>query len=106
MTYRIDVLPAAEQDIADALAWYDTRSPQLGDRLLDELDATMTRIRDTPMNFRAVHGPVRRAAARVFPNFIWFVLEDDSDCAHVIAVTHHRRNPTDVRSQVERRRSV
>lgn len=41
MTYRVDVLPAAEQDIADAVAWYDARSPQLGDRLLDELDATI-----------------------------------------------------------------
>lgn len=104
MTYRVDVLPAAEQDIADAVAWYDARSPLLGDRLLDELDATMTRIRATPLIFRAVHGPVRRAAARVFPYFIWFVLEDDSDRAHVIAVTHHRRNPTEVRSQVEQRR--
>lgn len=39
------------------------------------------------MIFRAVHGPVRRAAARVFPYFIWFVLEDDADRAHAIAVT-------------------
>ncbi len=102
MTIR--VLPAAERDIAEALAWYDARSPSLGDRLLDEVDAAMARIRDTPMVYRTVHGPVRRAAVRVFPYFIWFVLEDDLDRAHVIAVTHHRRDPTDVRSQMSQRR--
>jgi hypothetical protein len=72
---RVDVLPAAEQDIADAVAWYDARSPTLGDRL-DELDATMTRIRDRPMIFRAVHGPVRRVAVHVFPSFVWFLVEE------------------------------
>lgn len=104
MSIRVHVLPAAERDVAEALAWYDPRSPNLGDQLLAEVDAAMARIRDTPMIYRTVHGPVRRAAVRVFPYFIWFVLEDDLDRANVIAMTHHRRDPTEVRSQVAHRR--
>src|SRR5690606_4205660 len=37
VSIRVRVLPAAERDIAEALAWYDARTPSLGDRLLDEV---------------------------------------------------------------------
>ncbi|MEX0836387.1 MAG: type II toxin-antitoxin system RelE/ParE family toxin [Nitriliruptor sp.] len=101
MTRRVIIRPAAEQDITDAVDWYAGRAPEQIGRFLDELAAAVTRSAESPRLFRTVHREVRRAALRVFPYFVWFVLDDDADLVRVIAVTHYRRDPAVVRSRLE-----
>lgn len=105
MTYDVHVQPAAEEDIAGAVAWYDTRAARLSERLIDEIASAMARIGETPKMFRPVYGPVRRAPLHVFPYFIWFLLDEDTARAQVIAVTHHRRDPAGVQSELEGRQT-
>lgn len=100
MSYRIRVRPAAEQDIVTALGWYDAHAPGQGGRLLDEVSVVTARIADTPKLYRTVYGEVRRAPLRVFPYFVWFVVDDETTTVHVLAVTHHRRDPEAVRSRL------
>lgn len=101
MTYRLLVRPDAEHDIVRAIGWYDANAPDQSERLVDDLAAVMARIRETPKMFRMVHGPVRRAALQVFPFFVWFVLDDETATAQLLAVTHHRRDPASVRARLQ-----
>lgn len=52
MTYDVHVQPAAEQDIAGAVAWYDTRTARLSERLIDEIASAMARIGETRRTWR------------------------------------------------------
>jgi len=81
------------------VGWYDAHGQ--GERLLDEVSTAMARIADTPELYRTVHGSVRRAPLRVFPYFLWFVIDEPSATVQILALTHHRRDPDTVRSRLE-----
>lgn len=99
MSHIVRVRPGAEQDIWSAVGWYDTHGQ--GEHLLDEVAAAMARIAENPTLYRTVHGPVRRAPLRVFPYFLWFVINEASTTVQILAMTHHRRDPDTVRSRLE-----
>jgi hypothetical protein len=49
-----------------------------------------------PVAYRSV----RRAPLRVFPYFVWFVVDADSEHIEVLAVTHQRRDPAGVQAKL------
>jgi plasmid stabilization system protein ParE len=83
--------PEAEQDIADAYAWYEERRSGLGEEFLSSVDAGVEAIRRTP----AMHGPVflgfRRALIRRFPYALFY--EYVRNTVTVYAVFHMSRHP-------------
>ena len=86
---RLIVRPAAEADILDAQIWYSTRDAALADRFIDELRATLSRVREMPRQFPDVGG-ARRALLHRFSHAVYFVLPDDEK-AIVVAVLHQSR---------------
>ena len=86
---RLIVRPAAEADILDAQSWYSARDGALADRFIDELRATLSRVREMPRQFPDVGG-ARRALLHRFSHAIYFVSPDD-ETAIVIAVLHQSR---------------
>jgi plasmid stabilization system protein ParE len=88
---RLIIRPAAEADIADAQAWYAERDAALSDRFIDELRATLRRVREMPRQFPEI-GAARRALLHRFSYALYFVLRDDEQ-AIVIAILHQSRAP-------------
>jgi plasmid stabilization system protein ParE len=86
---RLIVRPAAEADILDAQMWYSTRDRALADRFVDELRATLSRVRETPRQVPDVGG-ARRALLHRFSHAIYFVLPDN-ERAVVVAVLRQSR---------------
>lgn len=86
---RLIVRPAAEADILDAQMWYSTRDRALADRFIDELRATLGRVREMPRQFPDVGG-ARRALLHRFSHAVYFALPDDEK-AIVVAVLHQSR---------------
>ena|SRR5438477_13128538 len=82
---------AAEDDLAEAVEWYEARSPGLGGRLIAEVDAAIGRISDSPHQFAVVHRSVRRALLRRFPYGLFFRERDSG--VEIIACFHASRNP-------------
>lgn len=89
---QLRIRPIAETDIKEASDWYDERENGLGGRFLDELGATLTRIRLIPRQFPDVGRGLRRALLGRFPYAVYFVLRDEERIS-VIAVLHQKRNP-------------
>lgn len=85
----------AEQDLRDAISWYDREREGLGDELLAEVDAVLTRAAERPAVFPVVLAPFRRALCERFPYAIYF--RETDDLVQVFAVFHARRDPRELR---------
>ena len=89
MTYRF--LSPAEQDVAEALAYYEEAVPGLGMEFLDELERTLQRILLQPEAWTALSEDHRRCRMRRFPYGVIYSIEDD--CILIAAVFHLLRHP-------------
>ena len=89
---RLTVRPAAERDLVDGQTWYSRQDGALADEFVDELRATLRRVREMPLQFPEVGG-ARRALLHRFSYAVYFVLPDD-DRAIVVAILHQSRTPT------------
>jgi len=85
------ITPRAEQDILEALAWYDSRRDGLGTEFLSCVDAALQAIQDRAESFPAIHREIRRALVRRFPYGVFFVI--DPDQIAVLSIMHASRDP-------------
>ena len=91
MTLEVRLRPEAEQDLADAAAWYEEQRQGLGHEFLDEVLAMLSSIAETPLMLPHVHRNTRRAIIHRFPFGVYFRVEDATIV--VVAVMHGSRNP-------------
>jgi plasmid stabilization system protein ParE len=92
MTRELLVRPDAEAEMAEAQAWYESRSPGLGADFLLSMDAALQAVARNPLQFAVVHKNVRRALTKRFPYQIFYVVEEHR--VVVLAVFHASRNPS------------
>ena len=91
MTLEVRLRPEAEQDLADAAAWYEEQRQGLGHELLDEVLTMLSSIAETPLMYPNVHRNTRRAVIHHFPFSVYFRVENATIV--VVAVMHGSRNP-------------
>jgi plasmid stabilization system protein ParE len=85
------LLPAARQDIADALAWYEQQTRGLGREFLRCIDATTISIQRHPQMYPPVLDRYRRAVVRRFPYVIFYAVEPERIV--IYAVFHCSQDP-------------
>lgn len=88
---RLVLRQEAEIDILEAALHYEREREGLGFRFESELDHTITRVAENPLQFPVIEGGVRRALVRTFPYGIFFCSEEDT--ITVLAVLHLHRHP-------------
>lgn len=81
----------AEEDFAEALAFYQEESEALAGRLYDEINRLITDVCVTPGLYRVVAAPVRRHFSETFPYAILYV--ERADPIAILAVAHFKRRP-------------
>jgi plasmid stabilization system protein ParE len=91
VTFEVRLRPGAEQDLADAAAWYGEQRQGLGHEFLDEVLTMLSSIAETPLMYPNVHRNTRRAVIQRFPFGVYFRVEDATIV--VVAVMHGSRNP-------------
>ena len=91
MAAELIVAPEAEQDIAEAYAWYEARRAGLGEDFLSCVDACIQAIRRTPEMHAIVHETYRRGLVRRFPYAVFY--EHVRDTVTVYCVFHASRDP-------------
>ena len=90
---RLRIAPEAEQELAEAAAWYEKRRAGLGIELIAVIDRELDAILEMPLIhplWRADR-PYRKRAAKRFPYLIFFRVEEDEII--VAAIAHIRRTP-------------
>ena len=88
---RLSLRRRAERDLDEAFAWYEARSPGLGESFLRSADTCFDRIQRDPELYAIQHDRVRRARLHRFPYSVFYVIR--GDVIDVLAVYHARRRP-------------
>ena len=88
---RVRLLTIAKQELDDAVAWYDERTPGLGREFLDEIDRAVRRAAAFPMSCTEMEPDVRPCLLARFPYGLIFGV--DQETLVIVAVAHLHREP-------------
>ena len=83
--------PPARQELAEAVAYYSQRSPELADRFVADLDSAVERVIQFPHASPPLDEGLRRCLLSNFPYQLVYRVEGDT--IRVYAVAHQKRRP-------------
>lgn len=93
MAAEIVVTLAADEDQAEAYAWYEKRQAMLGERFLVAVDDRLRQIAERPELHAKVYGRYRRALVDRFPYAIYYHVEAERIVVHaIIHTSRHSRH--------------
>ena len=87
----VRLLQSAQAELDDAIAWYASQAPGLGDAFLIETLKTLKLIEQYPKAWHPLTQQVRRCRLRRFPYSVVYA-QEGSDLL-VLAVAHQHRKP-------------
>lgn len=90
MAVELRLSPEAENDIAEAYAWYEDRRIGLGEEFLTSLDACIQKVLRQPELHTVVYETYRRSLIRRFPFAVVYEYADSA--VTVFAVFHTSRD--------------
>ncbi|HLC30562.1 MAG TPA: type II toxin-antitoxin system RelE/ParE family toxin [Dehalococcoidia bacterium] len=88
---KVSFLALAQQELDDAVAWYNKEGPGLGQDFLDELDRAVRRAVAFPFSCPEIDPGVRRCLLARFPYGLIYSI--DQETIVVVAVAHLHREP-------------
>lgn len=88
---KLSMIPLARAEMLRAARWYDHKGAGLGDRLLDDIRASMLAILEFPAAFPQIGAPFRKKLLDVFPYAL--IYRVDADEIVIIAVPNLKRRP-------------
>ena len=89
MTYSFH--PEAEYELNEAVDYYETRQPGLGQRFHREFADALARVINHPLGYGVLEAPYRLCRLTAFPYGILFEVRDEEIV--VVAVMHLHRRP-------------
>jgi plasmid stabilization system protein ParE len=88
---KVRFLTLAQQELDDAVAWYNEQAAGLGQEFLDELDRVVRRAVAFPMSCPEIEPGMRRCLLARFPYGLIYGV--DRKTIVVVAVAHLHRKP-------------
>ena len=88
---KVRFLKLADQELADAVTWYNQQAEGLGTNFLDDLDRAIRRSAAFPLSCTEIEPGLRRCLLSRFPYGVIYGLEGDTII--VVAVAHLHRQP-------------
>jgi len=82
----------ADAEVAEALAWYQERSPEAAGRLMAAIDAAVEAVAATPERFPQVSPTLRRIAVPEFPYRLYYRIFPS--VISIVGCVHVRRDPS------------
>jgi plasmid stabilization system protein ParE len=99
MSLPVAFKPAALAEFEEAVTWYETQRPGLGEEFKLEVKATLKRALTNPGLFQRVRGRAQKARLRRFKKYaVYFAIKDGTFA--VIAVFHGSRNPAELQPRM------
>jgi plasmid stabilization system protein ParE len=83
--------PDAEQELNDAIDFYESKEFGLGIDFAIEIKKAIERIESYPQSWTILDGEIRRALLNRFPYGILYAVNDSEII--ILAIMHLRRNP-------------
>jgi toxin ParE1/3/4 len=93
VTLRLELRPGVAEELAEAVAYYESERVGLGERLLNAVEATFIEISSAPDLGPPCEwdGSIRRQFVRRFPYVVFYRASEE--VVTVFAVAHGKRRP-------------
>lgn len=99
MVYEVVVPRGAEQDIDEAVLWYEEQQKGLGIRFYSIAMEKLEKLKTTPQYFSYIHLEYRRIPVNPFPfNIIYKIM---GSVVLVLAVLHHSKNSDKLKKRIK-----
>ncbi len=85
----------AKRDILEAALWYESHRTDLGIQFVHDVDTTIARIVENPLQFQVYEEPARRALLSRFPYAIYY----QPTPLVILRILHLRRHPDTWKAQ-------
>ena len=92
MSYEVEFRKEAQQDILEAIAWYEEIRKGLGGELLIAIENEKNFIEENPYYHEDKYKGIRKAVTKRFPYILYYRIESENKVL-VYAALHMRRNP-------------
>ena len=89
---NIEFLEIAVAELDDAFEYYEEIYQGLGNRFIEELELTLTRIKVNPMAWQKAGSLTHRCLLHRFPYSVIYQIRNDSILVVAIACTHQKPN--------------
>jgi plasmid stabilization system protein ParE len=89
---NLEIIPRAQEDIAEAARYYRERQAGLDDEFLAEIEAAVKVIAANPLRFEQARPGIRRYNLARFPYGIYYRIPA-ADSIRIVLVRHHSRRP-------------
>lgn len=90
---KIRYLDAAQIELDEAFAWYEAQHKGLGNKLINEIQATINRICLQPNSYVKISTDVQRALVKRFPYGVLFGYDAADESIVIVAIAHLHRKP-------------
>ncbi|MGL4596713.1 MAG: type II toxin-antitoxin system RelE/ParE family toxin [Bacteroidia bacterium] len=94
MSFQVIVLDRANDEIIDAYQWYELQVPNLGEKLLAEIEYVISLILEHPKIFPVARNKYREAPLGRFSYSIIYRIDVNSNAIVVLSLFHHKRSPS------------
>jgi len=101
MHYKLIVTDDADNDIENAMDWYESKQKGLGKRYLLSVKACIKLIVNNPFAFAKIYLQIRKANTKKFPYSIYFRVNDESNEIIIFAVIHNSRNEKNWKKRIK-----
>lgn len=98
----VEIVPVAEAELEDAVAYYNSQPPGLGVEFAVEVDAAVRRILDYPHAWQRLTAGARRCQLHRFEYGLIYRVR--GDVATIYAVMHLKRRPGYWRDRIKAKR--
>jgi len=97
---KIRFLQPAEQELGEAVEYYEAQEPGLGFELFEEVWAAIERIEQYPQAWQSVSPRTRRCQTNRFPYGVIYQIREKESEILIVAVAHLHRNPSYWRNRI------
>lgn len=91
MSYKLHPLSGVDNDISNAVEWYESKQSGLGERFIDDWESTVTYIQSNPLAFSKKIKSFRQAVLKNFPYLIVYEIVDN--LIVIYAVINGKQHP-------------
>ena len=92
MSYTVEFRKEAQQDILEAVAWYEEIRKGLGSEFLIAIENEKHFIEENPYYHEDKYKGIRKAVTKHFPYILYYRIESNN-YVMIYAVLHMKRNP-------------
>lgn len=100
MKYRVVSLPAVQNDIREAMGYYQKINTKLEAQFISRIREAYQFLELMPLGFQQKYKTVRTLLLKQFPYHLHCLIDDYSQTIIVLAIIHSYRNPKDYSSRI------